>query len=337
GADVSAGRDLDAGDGAPAAGRAACLRLAVAGGPGDAAAVGVRAVALVAARRGAGAAARAVRGAAVVAGRVRAVLAAEPAVPGVGRVRAWPRTRACAVHRPVRQRAGGDGEPRHPGPFGPAAEDVWPGVVRLRRHPGGGGDAHRRRGDAGRAGMAGAVRAGLAGRAVAMGVPDRRHLPVAAGGRQAGVGASRGRGNNGGHGRRHIRMIEFYPQIKHAHIGLALLSGGLFALRGMLLLLGARWPNAAPVRYLSYTIDTALLTAAMMLLTILPSALYANGWLAVKVALIVLYVVLGVFALRRGRTRRARAIAYVAALLVFAQVYFIARAHHPLGALYLLD
>src|SRR5690606_32811066 len=102
-------------------------------------------------------------------------------------------------------------------------------------------------------------------------------------------------------------MIEFYPQIKHAHIGLALLSGALFALRGALLLGGLRWPNAAPVRYASYAIDTALLTAALMLLTILPGALYANGWLAVKLVLVVAYVVLGVFALRRGRTRGMRA------------------------------
>ena len=131
-------------------------------------------------------------------------------------------------------------------------------------------------------------------------------------------------------------MMEFYPQIKHAHIGLALLSGALFAVRGALLLAGLRWPNAAPVRYLSYTIDTALLTAAMTLLTILPGALYANGWLAVKITLLVVYVVLGVFALRRGRTQRTRLICYVAALLVFAQIYFIARTHHPLGALHLL-
>lgn len=142
-----------------------------------------------------------------------------------------------------------------------------------------------------------------------------------------------------GHGRlpspKSESMIEFYPQIKHAHIGLALLSGGLFALRGALLLGGLRWPNAAPVRYLSYAIDTALLAAAMMLLTILPGALYANGWLAVKVALIVAYVALGVFALRRGRSRAVRALCYLLALLVFAQVYCIARAHHPLGALVL--
>lgn len=76
---------------------------------------------------------------------------------------------------------------------------------------------------------------------------------------------------------------------------------------------------------------TGLLTAAMLLLTILPAALYANGWLAVKIVLLVVYVVLGVFALRRGRTWRVRAVCYAAALLSFAQMYFIARMHHPLG------
>ncbi|MCP2821034.1 SirB2 family protein, partial [Salmonella enterica subsp. enterica serovar Typhimurium] len=91
------------------------------------------------------------------------------------------------------------------------------------------------------------------------------------------------------------------------------LSGGLFALRGLGVLLGARWPNAAPVRWLSYTIDTTLLTAALMLLTILPGAMFANGWLAVKLTLLVAYVVLGVMALRRARTRAARAGFYVAA------------------------
>ena len=44
-------------------------------------------------------------------------------------------------------------------------------------------------------------------------------------------------------------------------------------------------------------------------------------------------VVLGVFALRRSRTRRGRVLAYAAALLAFGAMYSIARAHHPLGAL----
>lgn len=128
-------------------------------------------------------------------------------------------------------------------------------------------------------------------------------------------------------------MIEFYPQIKHVHILLAMLSGTLFAVRGAFALAGARWPRALPVKWLSYTVDTALLTAAMMLLTILPWSLFANGWLLVKVVLIVVYVVLGVLAMRGGRSQRARATCYGAALLVFATVYGIARAHHPLGVI----
>jgi uncharacterized membrane protein SirB2 len=126
-------------------------------------------------------------------------------------------------------------------------------------------------------------------------------------------------------------MIEFYPQIRFVHILAISLSGSLFALRGLGMLAGARWPQAFVVRYLSYTIDTVLLTAALMLVAILPAAMFANHWLTVKLVLVVAYVVLRVFALRRGRSRTIRATCYVAALLVFATIVGIARMHHPLG------
>ena len=128
-------------------------------------------------------------------------------------------------------------------------------------------------------------------------------------------------------------MIEFYPQIKYVHILLAMLSGTLFAMRGGFALAGMRWPQALPVKWLSYTIDTCLLTAALMLLTILPWAMFANGWLLVKIVLIVAYVVLGVMAMRPQRNRRSRAIYYVLALLTFVAIYVTARTHNPLGAL----
>ena len=126
-------------------------------------------------------------------------------------------------------------------------------------------------------------------------------------------------------------MIEFYPQSKQFHIFVALLSGSLFALRGGFALAGARWPRALPVKWLSYAIDTSLLTAAMMLLTILPWAMFANGWLLAKIALLFVYVVLGVLAMRPQRSRRERSLYYAAALLAFAAIYGIARAHHPMG------
>ena len=128
-------------------------------------------------------------------------------------------------------------------------------------------------------------------------------------------------------------MIEFYFQIKMVHVVAVLASGGLFAIRGALVLAGVKWAMAAPLRYLSYTIDTVLLTAALMLLSALKLNPFVVPWLSVKLALLVLYVVLGSLALKRARSRRARALFYAGALATFAFMYFVARAHHPLGIL----
>lgn len=128
-------------------------------------------------------------------------------------------------------------------------------------------------------------------------------------------------------------MITYYLQIKLVHIAAVLASGGLFALRGALALGGVRWAMAAPLRYLSYTIDTVLLTAALMLLTALKLNPFVIPWLSVKLALLVLYVALGSLALKRARKPRGRALSYAAALVTFAFMYFVARTHHPLGLL----
>ncbi len=128
-------------------------------------------------------------------------------------------------------------------------------------------------------------------------------------------------------------MIEFYLQIKFVHVASVVASGLLFALRGAAVLAGARWAMAAPLRYLSYTIDTVLLTAAMMLLTVLKLNPFVVPWLSVKLALLVVYVVLGSLALKRARSRRGQAICYAAALAVYVFMAFVARTRHPLGLL----
>jgi uncharacterized membrane protein SirB2 len=129
-------------------------------------------------------------------------------------------------------------------------------------------------------------------------------------------------------------MLEFYPWIKLVHYSAALCSGAFFTLRALALLSGMHWPRAAPIRYLSYSIDSVLLTAALMLLTILPSALFANGWLWVKIAFVLAYILLGIAAFRPQRANNTRAILLGAALLCFIQVYTIARLHQPWGVLW---
>jgi len=130
-----------------------------------------------------------------------------------------------------------------------------------------------------------------------------------------------------------LAMIEFYPQIKAVHVVAIGLSGGLFALRGALVLLGVRSAMAAPVRALSIAIDTVLLTAALMLLTILKLNPFQVPWLGVKLGLLLVYIVLASFALKRAQGRARRARFYVAALLCYGFMVSIARSHQPWGLL----
>jgi uncharacterized membrane protein SirB2 len=130
-------------------------------------------------------------------------------------------------------------------------------------------------------------------------------------------------------------MLAYYLQVKWVHVAAVLSSGLLFLLRGLLLQLGGGWGTRAamfaPLRYLSYGIDTVLLTAALMLATMLPAAMFANGWLWAKLLLLPVYVVLGSFALKRARTPGGRLACFLAALAVYATMAGIARAHHPAG------
>jgi len=126
-------------------------------------------------------------------------------------------------------------------------------------------------------------------------------------------------------------MIEFYPQIRFVHIACVLLSGVLFFLRGTGVLVGARWPMALSIRVVSYTIDTVLLTAALMLFAMLPGGVFENGWLTVKVLLLIVYIGLGSFALKRAKSRAAKSGFFIAATVTYLFMFSIARAHDPLG------
>lgn len=128
-------------------------------------------------------------------------------------------------------------------------------------------------------------------------------------------------------------LADAYPWIRLLHIGLAVASGTLFAVRGLAVLMGSPTALAAPVRRLSVAIDSALLLAALLLLTVLQGRPLGEPWLHAKLALLVAYVVLGSLALKRARTPARRAVAYVGALLCFLGMLAIARQHDPLGFL----
>ncbi|HEX2492743.1 MAG TPA: SirB2 family protein [Steroidobacter sp.] len=127
-------------------------------------------------------------------------------------------------------------------------------------------------------------------------------------------------------------MVDFYLQLRFVHIAAVIASGALFFLRGAALnFASGSWPMAAPVRYLSYILDTILLSAAIALTTILHQYPFVQGWLTVKVLLLLVYIVLGSYGLKRARTRHARVLFWLSALLVYAFIISVARAHQPLG------
>jgi uncharacterized membrane protein SirB2 len=128
-------------------------------------------------------------------------------------------------------------------------------------------------------------------------------------------------------------LIEFYPEVRLVHISSVIASGSLFALRGAMTLAGSALPQHPAVRYLSYTIDTVLLTAALMLLSMLRLNPFATPWLTTKLALLLAYIALGSFALKRAPTQKVRTLCLVLALLVLLSIVAIARAKDPLAPL----
>jgi uncharacterized membrane protein SirB2 len=133
-------------------------------------------------------------------------------------------------------------------------------------------------------------------------------------------------------------MIAWYGQIKTVHVAAVLISGALFVARGLMVRSGhSTIAMSGWLRYASYAVDTVLLAAGVTLVAILPAALFANYWLALKIALLVVYIVLGSLALKRAPSPRSRTAAFVAALLVYATIIGIAWAHHPMGWLALFQ
>ena len=122
-----------------------------------------------------------------------------------------------------------------------------------------------------------------------------------------------------------------YVALKQIHVACVALSWAGFFLRGLWMmraspLLDARWVRVAP-----HAVDTVLLASAIALAVMLRQYPFVHGWLTVKVCLLVMYIVLGSFALKRGRTAAVRLGCFIAAVAVYLFIASVARAHNPLG------
>ena len=122
-----------------------------------------------------------------------------------------------------------------------------------------------------------------------------------------------------------------YPALLHLHRACVTASIALFMARGLGVAALQGWPMQAGWRRLSVAIDVLLLTAGIGLWTLLELHPLQQSWLGLKLVLLVVYIVLGSFALKRGRTRRQRLVFFAAAQAVVLSMVGIALARHPAG------
>lgn len=121
-----------------------------------------------------------------------------------------------------------------------------------------------------------------------------------------------------------------YIALKHLHVTFVALSGLLFLVRGIWMLrdsprLQQRWARVVP-----HIVDTLLLASAIGLVVWSHQYPGQMPWLTAKVVALVAYIVLGTIALKRGRTRQARVLAFVGAVASFAYIVAVAVTKNPL-------
>jgi len=122
-----------------------------------------------------------------------------------------------------------------------------------------------------------------------------------------------------------------YLVAKALHVGCAALSIGGFAARGALMLADSPLLSAKPVRIVPHIVDTVLLASAIWLAWNLGQ--FSQGWVHAKIAGLAAYIALGTIALKRGRTKGVRAVAFVAALAAAGYIVTVALTRNPLGPL----
>jgi uncharacterized membrane protein SirB2 len=120
-----------------------------------------------------------------------------------------------------------------------------------------------------------------------------------------------------------------YSLLKHLHLTTVAVTLALFVLRGAWMMTGSPRLQARWVRIVPHVNDTLLLASGIGLVVLIQQYPLVDGWLTAKLLALLLYIGLGTYALKRGKSRGQRIAAWIAALLVFGYMLAVAVAHDP--------
>jgi len=122
-----------------------------------------------------------------------------------------------------------------------------------------------------------------------------------------------------------------YFTVKLVHqVAVALSLTGFFV-RGAASLASASWVQGRAAKTLPHLVDTILLVSALTLAWMLRLTPGNAPWLLAKIVGLVVYVGLGVVALRPGPPTALRSAAWVGALATAAWIVSVALTKNPLG------
>jgi len=121
--------------------------------------------------------------------------------------------------------------------------------------------------------------------------------------------------------------------LKGLHITCAIASYTLFFLRGIWSFNGSPVMRQRWVRIVPHVVDTLLLVTAISLAFTIHQYPIVDAWLTAKVLGVLVYIGLGFVALKYGKTRTIRIIAWLAAQAVFGYIVLVAIHHNavPFG------
>jgi uncharacterized membrane protein SirB2 len=120
-----------------------------------------------------------------------------------------------------------------------------------------------------------------------------------------------------------------YEVLKLIHVGSVIVSYALFFLRGVWLMQDSEKLRQRWVKILPHIVDTILLTSAIALAMTIQQNPLDNSWLTAKVTGLLLYIGLGMIAIRFGKTRRTKITAWIAAQCVFIYIVLVALTKSP--------
>jgi uncharacterized membrane protein SirB2 len=116
--------------------------------------------------------------------------------------------------------------------------------------------------------------------------------------------------------------------IKVIHMSTAFISISLFLLRGFWVFRASPMMNKKWVKILPHINDTILLITAILLVLSIQQYPFVDAWLTAKFIALIIYIVFGMFALKRAKLMKNKIVFFILALVIFSYIVGVALTHN---------